>query len=65
MILCGENRATGEHAETAKDIRNKRTLPGESESIETNEVNMDSVQDTLEVGNDNEVTSPEAPVSRS
>ena len=65
MIFCGEDRATGEHAEAAKDITNKRTLPSKSKSIETNEVNMDSVQDTFEVGNDNEVTSPEAPVSRS
>ena len=61
MILCGEDRATGQHSESSKDIRNKRPLPGESESIETIEVTFESAQ---EVGNENEVTSPEVQDTR-
>ncbi|KAI9108505.1 hypothetical protein K1719_020389 [Acacia pycnantha] len=35
MIVCGGDRATGQHSETSKDIRKKRSPLGESESIET------------------------------
>ncbi|XP_061369350.1 uncharacterized protein LOC133312199 [Gastrolobium bilobum] len=53
MIVCRGDKAIGQHAEIAKDIRNKRSLPGESESIETIELTFKSAQ---EVGNENEVT---------
>ncbi|XP_061359903.1 uncharacterized protein At2g29880-like [Gastrolobium bilobum] len=62
MIVCGGDRATGQHAETAKDIRNKRSLPCESESIETIDVTLESAQ---EVGNENEVTSLDVQDTRS
>ncbi|XP_019431498.1 PREDICTED: L10-interacting MYB domain-containing protein-like [Lupinus angustifolius] len=57
MILYGKDRAIGQHAETAKDIRNKRQLVGESESFDdANGVTLESVQGT---NDGNEVTSPE------
>lgn len=59
MLLCGEDRATGEHAETAREIRNKRAIYGDSTSFDASEFNSDSIQDTLGVGI--EVTSPEVP----
>ncbi|KAI9108531.1 hypothetical protein K1719_020415 [Acacia pycnantha] len=63
MIVCGGDRASGQHSETSKDMRNKRKqLPGESESIETIGVTFESAQ---EVGNENEVTSPEVQDTRS
>ncbi|KAI9112768.1 hypothetical protein K1719_016271 [Acacia pycnantha] len=62
MIVCGGDRASGQHSETSKDMRNKRKqLPGESESIETIGVTFESAQ---EVGNENEVTSPEVQDTR-
>ncbi|KAL6523629.1 hypothetical protein OROGR_017232 [Orobanche gracilis] len=62
MILCGKDRATGQHAETAKDIRNKRQLMGESESIgDGNQVTLESIQET---DGGNEVTSPEVQGTR-
>ncbi|KAI9073954.1 hypothetical protein K1719_044080 [Acacia pycnantha] len=41
--------ADGQHSETSKDIRNKRSLPGESESIKTIEVTFKSAQEDGEV----------------
>ena len=64
MILCGDDRATGENAETAKDIRRKKSPTRESESIEINDINLESFQDTFEVGNNNDVSSPEIQSTR-
>ena len=61
MILCEYDRATDQHAETAKELRNKRSSTCEVESVETNKVTLESVQ---EVGDANDVTSPEVQVVR-
>lgn len=61
VILCGDDRASGVQVTLGKDIRDKRPLTTESESIETNDTNdvtMDSLQETRN-GNDQDVMSPE------
>lgn len=60
VLLCGNDRAVGEHGENHSDIRQKRPLGVESESLgTTEEVTLESIHET---NNDHEVTSPEVQI---